>query len=176
MDWRQVIIRIFTFYLFLKWFHRYVSEDRKYVCGRRLNRCINTRKFKGLDSRKIKSLPEINGTSFQSSQKINRMLITKVICIQWKFTTPDNCSFAKNWVLFFPGPLSSVHLFQSNQCGSLTVSVKREIFCSIKIVSILRPHIIVSGYRNCDRSTRPVQMWLDHETITSRLDFNQRKR
>ena len=42
---------------------------------------VNTRKFKGLDSREITSLPEIkkvikNGTSFQSSPKINRMLIT----------------------------------------------------------------------------------------------------
>ena len=43
---------------------------------------MNTRKFKGLDSREITSLPEIkkvikNGTSFQSSPKINRMLITR---------------------------------------------------------------------------------------------------
>ena len=29
------------------------------VCGRRLYACINTRKFKGLDSREITSLPEI---------------------------------------------------------------------------------------------------------------------
>ena len=34
----------------------------------------------------------------------------------------------------------------------------------------LRPHVIVSGYRNRDRSTRLVQMWLDRETITSRFD------
>ena len=38
---------------------------------------------------------------------------------------------------------------------------------------MLRPHVIVSGNRNRDRSPRLVQMWLDHETITSRLDFLQ---
>ena len=48
----------------------------------------------------ITSLPEIKkviyiyGTSFQSSPKINCMLITSTICIQWKFTTPDHRSFA----------------------------------------------------------------------------------
>ena len=38
-----------------------VSDDRKHVCGRRQNACINTRKFmiKGLDSREITSLPDI---------------------------------------------------------------------------------------------------------------------
>ena len=50
----------------------------------------------------------LNGTSFQSSPKITRMLITKPICIQKKFTTPDHCSFANynsyffsdHWVVF----------------------------------------------------------------------------
>ena len=37
----------------------FVSDDRKYVCGRRLYMSINTRKFKGLDSREITPLPEI---------------------------------------------------------------------------------------------------------------------
>ena len=52
-------IDVDTFYLFLNWFSTRVSDDRKYVCGRRLYACINTRKFKGLDSREITSLPEI---------------------------------------------------------------------------------------------------------------------
>ena len=34
-----------------------MSDDRKYVCGRRLYAYINIRKFKGLDSREITSLP-----------------------------------------------------------------------------------------------------------------------
>ena len=48
-----------TFYLFLNWFSTRVSDDRKYVCGRRLCACMNTRKFKGIDSRAITSLPDI---------------------------------------------------------------------------------------------------------------------
>ena len=57
--WRGVFFRISTFYLFLNWFSTRVSDDRKYVCGRRLYVCINSQKFRGLDSRKITSLPEI---------------------------------------------------------------------------------------------------------------------
>ena len=41
------------------WIDFFVSNDWKYVCGRRLYACINTRKFKGLDSREITSLPDI---------------------------------------------------------------------------------------------------------------------
>ena len=48
-----------TFYLFLNWLSTRVSDDRKYVCGRRLYACINTRKFQGLDSRQFTSLPGI---------------------------------------------------------------------------------------------------------------------
>ena len=52
------------FYLFLNWF------STQYPCGRRLYTCINTPKFKGLDSREIASLPcrdrksDLHGTSF----------------------------------------------------------------------------------------------------------------
>ena len=61
---RWVFFRIFTFYSFLNWFTVYscstsVSDDGKYICSRRLYACINTQKFKGLDSREITSLPEI---------------------------------------------------------------------------------------------------------------------
>ena len=52
-------IDVDTFYLFLNWFSTRVSEDRKYVGGRRQYACINIWKFKGLDSREITSLPEI---------------------------------------------------------------------------------------------------------------------
>ena len=37
---------------------------------------------------------DLHGTSFQSSPKINRMLITTLICIHWKITTPDHRNFA----------------------------------------------------------------------------------
>ena len=51
-------INVDTFYLFLNWFNVLVSNDPKYLCCR-LYACINTRKFKALNSRKITSLPEI---------------------------------------------------------------------------------------------------------------------
>ena len=62
--------------------------------------CLNTRKFKGfwrfqrryIIARDQKS--DLHGTSFPSWPKINRMLLTRGICIQWKFTTPDHLSFA----------------------------------------------------------------------------------
>ena len=38
---------------------RVLATTGNNVCGRRLYACINTRKFKGLDSREITSLPEI---------------------------------------------------------------------------------------------------------------------
>ena len=63
-------IDVDTFYLFLNWFSTLVSDDREYVCCRRLYACINTRKLKGLDSGEITSLPrkksDLRGTSFQS--------------------------------------------------------------------------------------------------------------
>ena len=96
-----------TFYLFLNWFSKRVSDDWKYVCGRRLYTCIYTRKFKGLNSRAITSLLEIKkksdlqGTSFQSSPKINRMLITRPIFIQWKFKTHNPSQFCLLRFLFF---------------------------------------------------------------------------
>ena len=43
-------IDVYTFYLFLKRFSTRVSDDQKYLCGRRLYACIYTRKFKGLNS------------------------------------------------------------------------------------------------------------------------------
>ena len=47
------------FYLFLNWFSTRVSDDQKYLSRSRLYACINTRKFKGLDSKEITSLPDI---------------------------------------------------------------------------------------------------------------------
>ena len=46
-------------YSLKNWFSTRVSNDQKYLCNCRLYVCINTRKLKGLDSRKIRSLPEI---------------------------------------------------------------------------------------------------------------------
>ena len=52
-------IDVDTFYLFLNWFSARVSDNQKYLSGSRLYVCINTRKFKDLDSREITSLPYI---------------------------------------------------------------------------------------------------------------------
>ena len=52
-------IDVDTFYLFLNWLSTRVSDDQKYLCGSRLYACINTWKFKGLNSREITSLPNI---------------------------------------------------------------------------------------------------------------------
>ena len=58
----------------------------------------NYSKIKGLDSGKITSLPNLHA-SFQSSPKINRMLFTRLICIQWKlslFSSPVSTVSARN--------------------------------------------------------------------------------
>ena len=43
----------------------------------------------------------LHGSSFQTLPKINRMLITRPICTQWKFTTPDHCSLLIKILVFF---------------------------------------------------------------------------
>ena len=52
-------INVDTFYLLLNWFSTCVSDDQRYLSRSRLYACINTRKFKGVDSKEITSLPDI---------------------------------------------------------------------------------------------------------------------
>ena len=62
-------LKVFYFLLYQRWYFLFISEliflyacfsdDQKYLCCCRLYACINTRKFKGLDSREITSFPEI---------------------------------------------------------------------------------------------------------------------
>ena len=101
--WRfftSYFIYVDTFCLFLNWFSTCVSDDRKYVCGRRQNECINTRKFKGLDSREISSLPAIKKVIYIGhvisiiAENKPHAYYKGLICIQWKSTTPDHRSFA----------------------------------------------------------------------------------
>ena len=79
---------------------RVLATTGNNVCGRRLYACINTRKIKGPRFQRNFVIARDQKkwftwhVSFQSSPKINRMLITRAICIQWKFTTPDHRSFA----------------------------------------------------------------------------------
>ena len=65
-----------TFYLFLNWFSTRVSDDQKYLSGSRLYACINTQKFKGLDSREITWLPDISG---QISKKWFKWYVISII-------------------------------------------------------------------------------------------------
>ena len=53
-----------------------VSDDRKYGCGRRLYACINTQKFKGLDSREITPLPEIKKVIYMARHFNHRLKYT----------------------------------------------------------------------------------------------------
>ena len=50
------LIDVNTSYLFLNWFSTLVSDDRKYVCGRRLYACINTRFQRNYIIAKIKKV------------------------------------------------------------------------------------------------------------------------
>ena len=93
----RVFFRMFTFYLFLNWLSTRVSDDQKYVCGRRLY------------ARKIQknlraSIPEKLHHCHRSKKWFTWHVISiivenkprahhKTICIQWKFTSPDHRSF-----------------------------------------------------------------------------------
>ena len=81
-------------------------------------------KIKGLDSREIKSLPKsknVMSVTFQSSPKINRMLITRLICIKWKFTTPDQ--------LTSPSKASSQRFF---------LFTTTEVFTCSKVINVFK--------------------------------------
>ena len=95
------------YFLFLNWFSTRVSDDQKYVCGSSLCACISTRKFKGLDSREITSLPDIEKVIYMArhfNRRKNSMLITRLICIQWKFATPDHRYITQRFLV----PISTV--------------------------------------------------------------------
>ena len=76
-------IDVDTFFLFLNWFSTRVSDYRKYVCGCRLYACINTRKYKGLDSREFTSLPEVKIGIYMARHFNHRRKYT-ACSIQWK--------------------------------------------------------------------------------------------
>ena len=122
MFFTSYFIDVDTFYLFLNWFSTRVSDDRKYVCGRRLySTCVYSKytKIQGprfqrnyiiaRDKKVIK-----NGTSFQSSPKINRMFITSAYSESLQHTNIA-VLLIKILRIFFFWLLRSVHLFESNQ-------------------------------------------------------------
>ena len=112
---------------------------------------------------------DLHGTSFQSSPKkwIHRMLITRCICIQWKFTTPwpeHPVAVLLTKILSFFRPLSSVHLFQKNQRfqaikfipnSRLECACTNHTLFQTKMVEIdtLRPKRLKKTYRTLWRRT-----------------------
>ena len=83
MFFTSYFIDVDTFYLSLNWFSTHVSDDRKYISLR--SQAIREYKYKKIQGSRFQRNYIIvrdkkvikNGTSFQSSPKINRMLITR---------------------------------------------------------------------------------------------------
>ena len=83
MFFTSYFIDVDTFYLSLNWFSTHVSDDRKYISLR--SQAIREYKYKKIQGPRFQRNYIIvrdkkvikNGTSFQSSPKINRMLITR---------------------------------------------------------------------------------------------------
>ena len=103
------------YFLFVSDLVRVLATTGNNVCTRRLYACIKKRKIKVPRFHRNFFIArdqniDLHGTSFQSSPKINRMLITRAICIRWK-----TIAVLLMKILIFLRPLSSVHLFQSNQ-------------------------------------------------------------
>ena len=61
--------------------------------------CVNTRKTRTSIPEKLHQKRDEHIASFQSTPKINRMLITRLICIQRKFTTPDQLASPSKFCL-----------------------------------------------------------------------------
>ena len=69
---------------------------------------------------------DLHGTSFQSSLKINHMLITRPTAYNKSLQHPTITVLLIKILIFFL-PLSSVHLFQSNQCFEATEFMDQHI-------------------------------------------------
>ena len=70
---------------------------------------------------------DLHGMSFQSSPKINRMLIPRLILHAVKVYDTRPSQFCYFRFLFFFRPLSSVQLLQSNQCFQAIEIVGRHV-------------------------------------------------
>ena len=100
-------LKVFYFLLYRRRYFLFVSELIQYACQRRpeirlRSQAIRVYKYTKIQGPRFQrnyiiardQKSDLHGTSFQSSPKINCMLITSTICIQWKFATPDHRSFA----------------------------------------------------------------------------------
>ena len=106
--------RHFSFICFWSDLVRGLATTGNNVCGRRLYTKIQGPRFQrnNIIARDQKS--DLHGTSFQSSPKINRMLITRPFAYNESLQHPTIAVLLIKILIFFR-PLSSVHLFQSNQ-------------------------------------------------------------
>ena len=128
------------YFLFLNWLSTHVSDDRKYVCGRRLYVCINTWKFRGLNSREIMSLP---GNSWGEGESSKTPLEQKIL-------GGGGCkSKSLPWggVLFFDH--RSVHLFQTNQ----RFQEIELILWTVPIWKSSKPKLSSQNLRGCSHAT-----------------------
>ena len=87
----------------------------EYSSGYLLFMCYSTICFYGRRACQRSKTCNEHGASSQSSPKLSRMLITRPICIQWKFTTLTIEVLLIKILLFFSTTEKSGHLFQSNQ-------------------------------------------------------------
>ena len=130
------------YFLFLNWLGTHVSDDRKYVCGRRLYVCINTWKFGGLNSREIMSLPENSwGEAGSSKTPLERKIL-------------GGGGGGANQRVFHGGRFfffdhRSVHLFQTNQ----RFQEIELILWTVLIWKSSKPKLSSQNMRGCSHAT-----------------------
>ena len=104
---------------------------------------------------------DLHGTSFQSSPKINRMLITRPFANNESLQHLTIAVLLIN-ILIFISPLSSVHLFQSNQC--------------FQVIELVDQHVRKSSKFNLFPKLSSQNMWgFDHKMILSSSFHGLRK-
>ena len=140
-------IDVDTLYLFLNWFSTRVSDDRKYVCGRRLCACMNTRKFKGIDSRAITSLPDIEKVIYMAHLFNHRR---KLFAYSESVQRPTIAILLIQILIFFR-PLSSVPLLQSTT--KLSSDRVRGPTCFRKALNLIFPKISSQNMRGFHPAT-----------------------
>ena len=122
--WRFLLssysIDVDTFYLFLNWFSTRISDDQKYVRGRVYRYTKIQRPFD--DSEKLHHC--------QRSKKWFAWHVISIIaentCKRESLQHPTIAVLLIKILIFFR-PLSSVHLFQSNQCLQAIEFVDRHV-------------------------------------------------
>ena len=87
-DFSSYFIDVDTFYLFLNWLVR-VSATTGNTSAVRLYVCINTRTFKGFDSREITSLPEIKNVIYMVRLSLCSIAVLSGAPISSRFLCPS---------------------------------------------------------------------------------------